>query len=124
MSGMVLWQRAEGALIFLGCMIFLYFGGLPFAWWIAVLIFFSPDLSFVGYALGPRMGAVIYNVVHIYALGAILLLIGVITDNALMQSVGALLFGHVGFDRMFGYGLKSMEAFTITHMGKIGKDAN
>ena len=28
---------------------------------------------------------------------------------------------HIGLDRMLGYGLKSSEAFGITHLGPIGR---
>jgi len=29
--------------------------------------------------------------------------------------------GHIGFDRAFGYCLKSPEGFRFTHLGKIGR---
>jgi hypothetical protein len=36
-------------------------------------------------------------------------------------TVGALWFAHAGFDRLLGYGLKSPEGFSFTHLGQIGK---
>lgn len=35
--------------------------------------------------------------------------------------LGALWLAHSGFDRMLGYGLKSPEGFSITHLGRIGR---
>ncbi len=34
---------------------------------------------------------------------------------------GAVLVGHVGMDRLAGYGLKYPTAFRDTHLGRIGK---
>lgn len=58
---MILWQRVEGALIFVICLIMLWTMGTPLPLWAMVLVFFAPDLSFTGYAMGPRVGAVAYN---------------------------------------------------------------
>jgi hypothetical protein len=93
--------------------------GMP--WWGALLIFFAPDLSFLGYLLGPGAGALCYNAVHIYAFGAASLAIGLIMPIPLLVVPGALWLAHSGFDRMLGYGLKSPEGFAFTHLGRIGK---
>lgn len=37
-----------------------------------------------------------------------------------MSALGELWVAHAGFDRMLGYGLKSPEGFTVTHLGTIG----
>ncbi len=90
-------------------------------WWAALLIFFAPDLSFVGYAWGPRIGAFVYNTVHIYAFGAALLAVGLVVAIPMLVTIGALCMAHAGFDRLLGYGLKSHEGFSFTHLGRIGK---
>lgn len=115
------WQRLEGALIFLTG-IGLYW---PYAdlmpWWGALLLFFAPDLSFVGYLKGPKVGATFYNAVHIYGFGAVLFIVGQMAALPLLAAVGALWLAHSGFDRLFGYGLKSPEGFAVTHLGPIGR---
>ena len=117
----VLWQRVEGFIIFaVGVALFLH-GNNAMPWWGALLIFFAPDLSFLGYLLGPRTGALCYNAVHIYAFGAASLAIGLIVPIPLLVVLGALWLAHSGFDRMLGYGLKSPEGFAFTHLGRIGK---
>jgi len=120
-GGFVLWQRAEGALVCVA-------GGVVFwqldsglVWWAAVLLFFAPDLSFLGYLGGPKVGAVIYNGVHIYGFGLLLLAAGMVSAMPLMAGLGALWLAHCGFDRALGYGLKSGEGFSSTHLGRIGR---
>jgi Domain of unknown function (DUF4260) len=92
-------------------------GGAP------LLIFFAPDLTFAAYLLGPRIGAFCYNAVHVYAFGAALFAIGLTVPVPLLAGLGGLWLAHSGFDRMLGYGLKSPEGFSVTHLGRIGRQA-
>lgn len=117
----VLWQRAEGVLVFVaGLALFLQIdSGL--SWWAALALFFAPDLSFAAYLLGPRFGAVGYNLVHVYAFGLLLLAAGLILALPPLAGLGALWLAHSGFDRALGYGLKSADSFQDTHLGPIGK---
>ena len=115
------WQRIEGALAFLAGLSIYPFMANMLPWWAAILLFFAPDLSFAAYALGDRVGAAVYNAVHIYGLGAVLMATGLILGAALPLALGALWLAHSGFDRMLGYGLKSPDGFTITHLGRIGR---
>lgn len=121
MPKLILWQRVEGLLVFVaGLALFWQLGGdLP--WWAAIALFFAPDLSFLAYAMGPRIGALVYNGVHIYGFGAALLALGLVAAIPLLAELGALWLAHSGFDRLFGYGLKSDEGFSVTHLGRIGK---
>jgi Domain of unknown function (DUF4260) len=117
----VLWQRFEGAIIFAVGLAFFWQGNDILPWWGSLLIFFTPDLSFLGYLLGPGTGAFLYNAVHIYAFGAAALAIGLMMPIPLLFVLGALWLAHSGFDRMLGYGLKSPEGFSFTHLGRIGR---
>ncbi len=72
-----------------------------------VMVLFAPDLSFVGYLGGPRIGATAYNLVHLYGFGLGLVGIGFVAEpNLDVVAVGMLWTAHAGFDRMLGYGLK------------------
>jgi hypothetical protein len=117
----VRWQRAEGALVLVSAALLYLAGPEILPWWAALLVFFAPDLSFAGYALGPRIGALLYNAVHIYGFGAALLALGVVLSVPLLAALGALWLAHSGFDRMLGYGLKAPESFNETHLGRIGR---
>lgn len=116
----VLWQRIEGAAVFVATLVLFGVMDGGIGWWLAVLVFFAPDLSFAAYAFGSRVGAVAYNLVHVYAFGAVLLALGVAGGMDQVAALGLLWMSHSGFDRMFGYGLKSEKGFSFTHLGPIG----
>jgi hypothetical protein len=84
-------------------------------------LFLVPDLAFIGYLAGPRIGAIAYNATHA--------LVGPTALFALSYAMPALLpyaliwAAHVGFDRMLGYGLKYDTAFGHTHLGEVGRRA-
>lgn len=117
----VKWQRFEGGIMFLSGLLVYWQHVDLMPWWMAILVFFAPDLSFFGYALGARAGALLYNAVHIYGVGVLLLAMGLFFALPLMVALGALWLAHCGFDRLLGYGLKAPEGFSVTHLGPIGK---
>lgn len=116
----VIWQRVEGALVLVAaCAIFLaQDGGL--IWWAALAAFLAPDISFAAYLLGSRIGAIGYNLLHLYGTGAALLALGMAVGSVTFIQLGALWLAHSGFDRLLGYGLKSSNGFRHTHLGVIG----
>ncbi len=116
-----LWQQAEGALVLLAALSLVWFLGLPFPIWLAVLVFFAPDLSFAFYAFGPRIGAAAYNTVHLYGFGAVVVMAALFSRVPGLAEIGTLWIAHAGFDRMLGYGLKLPSGFQDTHLGRIGR---
>jgi hypothetical protein len=96
-------------------------------WWWPLVAFLAFDLSALGYLAGPRAGAAAYNAVHSYIVPAGLVIAGLVLD-AVGQSGGWAFFVaglwafHVAADRALGYGLKLVDGFTHTHLGRIGKD--
>lgn len=114
------WQRLEGGLILLSALAVYWQHADLMPWWAAFLVFFAPDLSLIGYALGARVGAFVYNAVHIYGFGAIFLALGLVLAVPILMALGALWLAHAGFDRSLGYGLKSPKGFSLTHLGRIG----
>jgi hypothetical protein len=121
MSGAILWQRAEGALVFLGALAILMLDWQPLVWWLALILFLAPDLSFAAYFAGSRVGAAAYNTVHHYGFGVIVMAVGALTDEPWITALGLLWLAHSGFDRMLGYGLKLPTGFQDTHLGRIGR---
>lgn len=121
MASTILWQRVEGACLFLlSLWAYLLLVDAP-SWGWALLIFFAPDLSFLAYPLGPAIGAAIYNLCHLYALGAAVAATGLALGQPFITVTGLLLFAHAGFDRALGYGLKAPQGFHETHLGRIGR---
>jgi hypothetical protein len=112
--------RSEG-LALLGLATFLY-GRLDESWWLFAALLLAPDLSMVGYAAGPRAGAIGYNLAHSYLPPATLAVAGVVGGLRPMVGVALIWFAHIGLDRLLGYGLKRPSGFRDTHLGRIGRD--
>ena len=92
-------------------------------WKLFAILFLSPDLSFLFYLAGARLGALAYNAAH-STLGPLALAVfGFALHQPLALSVALIWFAHVGFDRALGYGLKYARGFGFTHLGKIGRNA-
>jgi hypothetical protein len=90
-------------------------------WWVYLLLVAGPDISMLGYAAGPRVGAVAYNLFHSKALAVVIAWGGHFIPG--MDGVflaGVVLYGHASMDRIFGYGLKYSDHFKHTHLGWIG----
>lgn len=93
------------------------------SWWLFAALFFTPDLSFAGYLLGSRPGAIIYNAVHTTVVPGVLLGIGLVLGQPLAVALAVIWLAHIGFDRALGYGLKQPDGFSFTHLGRIGRVA-
>ena len=121
----VQWQRVEGGLMFLAALLAVLamnVMGNSGSWWLYLIIFFAPDIGFIGYIAGPKAGATVYNLLHLYGAGLAVAVAGLmIFGSPLYTAVGLLWMAHVGFDRMLGYGLKEPTAFADTHLGRIGR---
>lgn len=116
------WQRIEGGGIAVISLIIAFMAGGDWPWWLWLAVLLAPDLGMIGYLAGPRLGASLYNLVHLYALAMAMVLIGMTSGQSDLITVGLLWLAHIGFDRALGYGLKKPEGFTHTHLGRIGRD--
>ena len=83
------------------------------------LLLFTPDLSMLGYAAGPRVGGAVYNVFHTYPLPAALAACGLVGGSTWAVAAALVWLGHIGMDRALGYGLKYPTAFKDTRLGRI-----
>jgi len=113
--------KIEEAAITIVCIYFLSKYNLGFPVWLWVILFFSPDLSMLGYLVNSRIGAFTYNLFHHRAVALILVAIGFFMHIDILITSGILLVAHSSFDRMLGYGLKFPDDFKHTHLGEIGK---
>lgn len=105
--------RVEGLAVFAASVTaYLYLGGQ----WGYLLLGFLADLSFVGYAVSPRVGAALYNLLHSAVLPLGLLATGLILKQELLTLGGLVMLSHIGLDRTAGYGLKYPDAFKHTHL--------
>jgi Domain of unknown function (DUF4260) len=116
--------RLEGA--GLGVLACLAYWRIGESGWLFAALILAPDLSFLAYLAGPRIGAVVYNGVHTL-LGPILVALWGLTfatDQPFYFAVSLVWAAHIGFDRMLGYGLKYPDGFAFTHLGRIGRAAS
>ena len=111
--------RLEGLTLFIG-MTWLY-GQWDGEWWVYLILFLVPDLSFAAYLAGPKFGAVVYNAAHSYLAPVTLMTSGLAGASPLTLSIAMIWLAHIGIDRALGYGLKYFDGFGFTHLGRIGK---
>lgn len=120
-GGVRLVLRLEGAMILL-VSVTLY-QRLSGSWGIFALCFLLPDVSFAGYLLGPKVGALAYNCAHSHVGPLLCAALGFVTGSHVWLLVALIWCAHVGFDRALGYGLKYSDGFGFTHLGRIGREA-
>lgn len=114
--------RLEGAAVFVVAILAYRQFGL--GWGTFALLFLAPDLSFLGYLAGPRVGAAVYNAAHAYVGPIVLLVANEVIRGPVptwVIGVGLIWAAHIGMDRMLGYGLKYAGGFGATHLGTIGR---
>jgi hypothetical protein len=111
--------RLEGLTLFVGMtVLYAVWDG---SWWVYAILFLAPDLSFLGYFAGHRIGAVVYNAAHSYMAPVALMTAGFALASPLVLSIALIWLAHIGIDRALGYGLKYSAGFTFTHLGRIGR---
>ena len=111
--------QLEG-LALLGAAVFAYsVFGVGWKWF--AIFFLAPDLSFIFFLFGPRIGAMAYNSVHSTIGGLAVLAAAYLTHQPLLPAIGLIWLAHVGFDRALGYGLKYKTGFGDPHLGRSGR---
>jgi hypothetical protein len=110
--------RVEGLVLLIAAVAF--YERIADGWALFALLFLAPDLSFAGYLLGPRIGALAYNTMHSTVGPLTLAAVSFAFDQHLTQALASIWLAHIGFDRALGYGLKHARGFGFTHLGLIG----
>jgi hypothetical protein len=112
-------QRLEGAALLVAAVA--AFDAAGWSWWWFAGLLLAPDLSMVGYLVGPRVGAAVYNLGHALVGPAAMIGMWFAGAPSGFLAGGAIWLAHIGMDRAFGYGLKHPDRFEHTHLGMIGK---
>jgi Domain of unknown function (DUF4260) len=112
------WLRVEGLAV-LALSLTLYWV-LEARWLWFALLFLVPDLSFAAYLRGPRVGALVYNLAHTYALPLSLLAAALALELGRPAILLLVWTAHIGFDRALGFGLKYPTRFGDTHLSRGG----
>lgn len=111
--------RIEGATLFAASIAVFALQGQQ--WWLYPALLLVPDIFMLGYLRDTRLGAIFYNLGHSYPAAAVVTVLGFSLGSPLTVAIGAIWFGHIGWDRMFGYGLKYGTSFKHTHLGDLEK---
>jgi hypothetical protein len=109
--------RPEGVALF-GASLALYLDA-DFSVLALILLFLLPDLAIPLWLVNPRVGAAAYNAVHTTLFPLVLGAAGVIGDSSTAVQVALIWLGHIGVDRMLGYGLKYPTQFQDTHLQRV-----
>jgi uncharacterized protein DUF4260 len=107
--------------LLLALLSFYLFLALDYAWWWFPILILTPDLSMLGYVLGPKAGAWTYNLAHHKGLAIVLFILGSTLQMQWLQLVGLIMLSHSSLDRVFEYGLKYADSFQHTHLRRIGR---
>jgi hypothetical protein len=111
--------RIEGAVLFAASIAVFALQGQQ--WWLYPALLLVPDIFMLGYLRNTKLGAITYNLGHSYPAAALVTVFGFVASSPLTVAIGAIWFGHIGWDRMFGYGLKYATSFKHTHLGDLEK---
>jgi hypothetical protein len=94
------------------------YGRFGAGWRLFALAFLAPDLSFLGYLAGARLGAIAYNAAHSLVGPLALAAVGLLGPGAALP-LALIWIAHIGADRALGYGLKYADGFGMTHLGRL-----
>ncbi|WP_213816510.1 DUF4260 family protein [Glaciihabitans sp. dw_435] len=104
--------RAEGAAIAIATVVLFVLTG--FSWWWLLALFLAFDLSFIGYAVNNRAGALGYNLIHNYVAPTVLVAVyGILVAAGVsawpLAFIAGCWFFHVAADRAMGFGPRPSE---------------
>lgn len=107
-------QRLEGLAIFVATIVLFAHNGC--SWWVYAIAVAAPDIAIAGYAFGTRIGATIYNTVHLFVWPVALGTFSFLQGRATLVGVALAWASHIGIDRALGFGLKFADDFKHTHL--------
>ena len=114
--------RAEGLAVLIASVA--AYEAVHASWVLFAVLLLVPDVSMLGYLAGPRLGAVVYNLVHTYIGPAALAGLAYLGAAPQAWPVCLIWLAHIGMDRALGFGLKFPDAFQSTHLGPVGRRAS
>lgn len=117
LSGPALWLRLEGLTVLITTVVL--YAQLEASWLLFALLLLAPDLAMLAYLFNPRLGALVYNLVHTYVLALALAAVAYFGGFSTLLALALIWLAHIGMDRMVGYGLKYTDDFKHTHLQEV-----
>ena len=90
-----------------------------YAWWLYAGLFFAADITMLAYKKNDKLGAALYNLTHTTSIPLALLILGIMLDLPWLVSITVIVLGHIGYDRMNGFGLKYPTGVNDTHLHRL-----
>ena len=112
--------RIEGLIMLLSSIAIAFH--FEYKWWFYIVIFFAPDISMFAFKKSNQLGALLYNITHTTSIPLVFLTIGIIFDLPLLISIMVIVIGHIGYDRMNGFGLKYKTDVNDTHLHRLNSE--
>lgn len=109
--------RAEGAAFFLAAIG--VYATLQASWWLFLALILVPDLFMLGYLKDDRLGAVVYNIGHLYPVPILVGALALLFSWQTTLAIAVIWFAHIAMDRAFGFGLKRFGGFKRTHFDDL-----
>ncbi|MHB8652029.1 MAG: DUF4260 domain-containing protein [Minisyncoccota bacterium] len=91
------------------------------SWWIFLVLILVPDIFIAGYLKDSKIGALVYNIGHMYIVPLSLLGVYLLFNILILLPISIIWLAHISMDRMLGFGLKLDTGFRDTHLGRIGR---
>lgn len=95
-----------------------YFVTSHFEWYWLPLAFIAYDITLLGYLVGPKFGALAYNITHSLIGPAALTVLYIMHDDRSLLFIILTWLFNIFFNRAIGFGLKENTGVEHTHLGK------
>src|SRR5699024_12284198 len=89
-------------------------------WWLYPVLFFTPDISMLGYLANKKVGAMTYNIFHHKLVAILIAAIGLLNFPVAIL-IGSILLGHTCLERLVGYGAKLDRELECHNVGETGQ---
>jgi hypothetical protein len=83
------------------------------------LFLLTPDIPMLLFLVNPRLGSIVYNLVHTLIFPLTLAIFSGSNGNNLGLQIALIWLAHIGMDRAVGYGFKYPGYFKQTHFSRI-----
>jgi hypothetical protein len=107
----------EGIAFLVAALVF--YANQQFSWWAFFLFLLTPDIPMLLFLVNPRLGSIVYNLVHTLIFPLTLAIFSGSNGNNLGLQIALIWLVHIGMDRAVGYGFKYPGYFKQTHFSRI-----
>lgn len=90
------------------------------SWWMFAILILIPDLSYIALRRDPRIGAIVYIILHGWIGVIFLVVLGWMMNWRICIDMALIWTVHIGVDGALGYGLICKKESNDTDLGRIG----